>query len=166
MWYSHTQISLARWSFINTPSVGKSPKNKGPDFPGFGQTDRTVAASSSHLHHDIRTRSRILASRVITCEGTHCLAECSGSAVRACGGRVGGRHALPSAFCSHFSAAGGGCPDRRMGPACNPQLFNTLPCTCRSQANEVSPNCKSPDHRIVSEVAAGPGRAAAAPRAR
>ena len=92
---------------INTPSLGKSPKNKGPDFPGFEQTDRTVAASSSHLHHDIRTRSRILASRVITCEGTHCLAECSGSAVRACGGRVGGRHALPSAFCSHFSAAGG-----------------------------------------------------------
>ena len=56
----------------------------------------------------------------------------------------------------------GGCPDRRMGPACNPQLFNTLPCTCRSQANEVSPNCKSPDHRIVSEVAA---RGAAARRA-
>eukprot|EP01046_Picozoa_sp_COSAG06_P096015 COSAG06_NODE_42125_length_384_cov_1.438596_1_plen_103_part_01 len=53
---------------INTPSLGKSPKNKGPDFPGFEQTDITVAASSSHLHHDIRTRSRILASRVITCE--------------------------------------------------------------------------------------------------
>ena len=30
---------------ILTPRLCKSPKNKGPDFPGFGQTDITVAAS-------------------------------------------------------------------------------------------------------------------------
>eukprot|EP01046_Picozoa_sp_COSAG06_P001617 COSAG06_NODE_54_length_27948_cov_234.398671_18_plen_247_part_00 len=90
---------------LNTPSVGKPPKNKGPDSPGFEQTDRTVATSSSHLHHDIMTRSRILASRVKTCEGMHCLAECSASAVRACVGRVcGASHAPERAFCSHFSA--------------------------------------------------------------
>ena len=89
------------------------------------------------MHHDIRTRSRILASRVITCEGTHCLAECSGSAVRACGGRVGGVAHSRAPFVATFLLQGG-CPDRRMSPACNPQLFNALPCTCRSQANAKS----------------------------
>ena len=103
--WSTSPLVILTTAYFNTPSVGKSPKNKGPDFPGFAETDRTVAARSSRLHHDIRTLSCILASRVITCEGMHCMAGCLGSAVRACGGRGGGHHALLGALCSRSLAA-------------------------------------------------------------
>jgi hypothetical protein len=151
----HHLQNTADLSF-NTPSVGKSPKNKGPDFPGFAETDRTVAARSSRLHHDIRTLSCILASRVITCEGMHCLAECLGSAVRACGGRGGGHHALLGALCSR-SLAGVGLPY----PPGRPCMYHVAP-QCPPITRLVS-RYPSPDHRNRLNCAARHMRPAAAP---
>ena len=93
------------------------------------------------MHHDIRTLSCILASRVITCEGMHCLAECLGSAVRACGGRGGGHHALLGALCSRSLAA-----VRLPYPPGRPCMYHVAP-QCPPITRLVSRGTKVPDHR-------------------